>query len=106
MLQPPAFVHHVYFWLDQPASAADKQALIRGLQKLSAAPTIRFAHIGEPAATRRDVIDSTYSVSWLLFFDSPEDQESYQVDPMHLAFIAECKHLWKRVVVYDSLQAG
>jgi hypothetical protein len=99
------FIHHVYFWLNNPESENDKKALLKGLEKLSAVNTIRFFHIGEPANTNRDVIDRSYAVSWLLFFDNPEDQESYQTDPIHLAFIDECKHLWKKVQVYDSVSA-
>jgi hypothetical protein len=38
-------------------------------------------------------------------FDSREDQDSYQVDPIHQAFVAENSHLWNKVVVYDSVDA-
>lgn len=98
-----AFVHHVYFWLKNPGSAEDRAALIAGLKKLSAVKTIAQYHIGQPAGTNRDVIDGSYAVSWLLIFDTPADQESYQVDPMHLQFVKECSPLWNRVVVYDSV---
>lgn len=99
------FVHHVYFWLANEGNKEDKKALIAGLQKLSTVKTIKFFHIGEPAGTNRDVIDTSYDVSWLLFFENKADQDSYQVDPDHLKFVAECKHLWKEVVVYDSVSA-
>jgi hypothetical protein len=56
-----------------------------------------------PAATNRDVIDTTYSVSWFLFFGNAADQGSYQTDPIHLKFVEECSMLWKKVVVYDSV---
>lgn len=97
------FVHHVYFWLSNPDSPEDKKALLAGLKKLSTVKTIKFFHIGEPATTNRDVIDVSYSLSWLLFFENKADQDSYQVDPDHLKFVDECKHLWKKVVVYDSV---
>jgi stress responsive alpha/beta barrel protein len=97
------FVHHVYFWLANPGSAADKAALVAGLKKLSKAGTIRQFHIGQPADTSREVIETSYSVSWLLFFDEAADQESYQVDPIHLQFVKECSSLWSKVVVYDSV---
>ena len=99
------FVHHVYFWLANPGSPEDKEALLAGLQKLSAVKTIQFFHIGEPATTSREVIDVSYSLSWLLFFKDKADQDSYQVDPDHLKFVEECKHLWKQVIVYDSVNA-
>ena len=99
------FIHHVFFWLNNPGSDHDKKSLIEGLQKLSKVSTIRSFHIGIPASTRRDVIDSSYSVSWLLFFENAADQDSYQTDPIHLEFVKECKHLWKKVIVYDTVNA-
>lgn len=97
------FIHHVYFWLHQPDSKEDLQALLDGLHLLSAAPSIHQYHIGIPADTRREVIDSSYSVSWMLIFNSKQDQDSYQVDPIHLNFVEQCAHLWRKVVVYDSI---
>jgi len=38
-------------------------------------------------------------------FANKEDQDSYQVDPVHLKFVDECKHLWKKVTVFDSVEA-
>jgi Stress responsive A/B Barrel Domain len=99
------FVHHVYFWLNNPESADDLKKLLEGLNKLSKVKAIKMFHIGKPAGTNRDVIDSSYAVSWLLLFNSRADQDSYQTDPIHLKFIDECKHLWKKVVVYDSIDA-
>jgi len=97
------FIHHVYFWLHNPSSETDRNALTDGLTKLSAAASIQDFHIGKPAATSRDVIDVSYSVSWLLIFKNKEDQDSYQVDPIHLNFVKECSHLWSRVTVYDTI---
>jgi hypothetical protein len=99
------FIHHVYFWLHNPSSEADKKTLLEGLKKLSKVSTIKSFYIGVPADTRRDVIDSSYSVSWLLFFDSAAAQESYQTDPIHLDFVKTCKQLWKKVIVYDTVNA-
>jgi hypothetical protein len=99
------FIHHVYFWLKNADSEEDKVKLVEGLKKLSSASTIKQFYIGVPAATNRDVIDTTYSVSWLLFFDNAADQDSYQTDPIHLKFVEACSMLWKKVVVYDSVDA-
>jgi len=100
------FIHHVYFWLAEPDNSSHKKLLIEGLKKLSRVTTIQRFHIGEPAKTSRGVIDSSYSVSWILIFKNAPDQDSYQVDPIHLRFVEECKHLWSRVVVYDSVDAS
>jgi hypothetical protein len=106
MLSQDLFVHHVYFWLENPESVADRDALLEGLKNiLSKVPTIQQFHIGVPAPTNRDVIDRSYGCSWLALFADAEDQASYQTDPNHLHFIDTCKHLWKKVVVFDSVEA-
>ena len=97
------FIHHVYFWLKRPDSREDHAKLTEGLVKLSAVKTIQEFHIGKPADTHRDVIDTTYSVSWLVIFANAEDQEKYQVDSIHLKFVEECSPLWNKVLVYDSI---
>jgi len=97
------FIHHVFFWLKEPYDQSGQQQLAEGLKKLSAVATIRSFHIGKPAATNRNVIDTSYSISWLLSFDTAADQDSYQSDPIHLNFVKECSHLWEKVVVYDTI---
>jgi hypothetical protein len=97
------FIHHVYFWLKNPESKEDKAKLVEGLKKLSKVTTIKWFHIGQPANTKREVIDSSYAVSWCLMFDNDADQASYQVDPIHLKFVEECSSLWTKVTVYDSV---
>lgn len=97
------FVHHVYFWLKNPESAQDKAKLIEGLNTLKSIKAIRLARIGEPASTNRDVVENSYQVSWLLFFDNLADQEVYQKHPTHLKFVENYSHLWEKVVVYDSV---
>ena len=99
------FIHHVYFWLKNPESKEDLQKLIEGLKKLTKINYIRMFHIGVPADTNRDVIDTSYSISWLNIFDNKEDEEKYQVDPIHLKFVEECSPLWSKVLVYDSVDA-
>ncbi|HEV7350640.1 Dabb family protein [Telluribacter sp.] len=97
------FVHHVYFWLKKPGSAADKAKLLEGLEKLAKVPTIRMVHIGTPATTTRDVIERGYAISWLCFFDNLDEQEVYQKHPIHLKFVEDYSHLWEKVIVYDSV---
>ena len=97
------FVHHVFFYLKNPNSEADKAKLLEGLEKLSKVPTIRMVHIGSPASTTRSVIVRDYSVSWLCFFDNLEEEEIYQKHPIHLKFVEDYSHLWEKVNVYDSV---
>jgi hypothetical protein len=99
------FIHHVYFWLKNADSKEDKTKLIEGLTKLSKVKTIKTFHIGQPADTNRDVIERTYAISWFTMFDNAADQQSYQVDPIHLKFVEDYSHLWSKVIVYDSVDA-
>jgi hypothetical protein len=95
-------IHHVFFWLKNPDSKEDAAKLIAGLQSLRKIKAIRKLHIGVPASTeKRDVVDNSYQVSELMFFNSLADQKTYQDDPIHQKFIADCSHLWSKVVVYD-----
>jgi hypothetical protein len=101
---PDMIRHQVFFWLKNPQSTDDRDALIEGLRTLSDIPVIRELHIGLPADTEaRDVVDGSFSVSELMVFDSVADQKAYQDHPLHQAFVAACEHLWERVIVYDSL---
>jgi len=99
-----SMIHHVFFWLKNPGSKADRDQLIAGLKTLGAIEVIQQLHIGVPASTeKRDVVDNSYDVSELMIFKSVEDQKRYQDHPLHLAFVRDCAHLWRKVVVYDSI---
>jgi hypothetical protein len=96
-------VHHVYFWLKNRESKEDLNKLIAGLTSLKEIKQLKLAKIGVPAATeKRDVVDNSYSVSWLNIFDDVQGQDEYQAHPIHLKFVEEHKHLWEKVIVYDS----
>jgi hypothetical protein len=99
-------VHHVFFWLKNPNSTEDRDKLVKGVKSLSKIETIRMLHVGVPASTeKRDVVDNSYHVSELMFFDNVEDQKIYQDHPIHQKFIQEHSALWDKVVVYDTVQA-
>ena len=97
------FVHQVYFWLKEPSSKAARDKLIEGLNSLRRIKTLKSSHIGVPAATTRDVVDGSYSISWLTIFKNRAGHDSYQTDPVHLKFVEEYAKLWSKVLVYDSI---
>ena len=99
------FIHHVLFYLNQPDNITDRDALVEGLKTMTALNGVKLAHIGKVADTDREVINRTYSISWLLIFDDQAAQDAYQNDPIHHVFIKNCAHLWKTVVIYDSVDA-
>ena len=97
-------VHHVFFWLKNPDSIADRDKLVEGVQTLQKIETIRKLHVGVLASTeKRDVVDTSWHVSELMFFDDTEGQKTYQDHPIHLAFIKNYGHLWSKVIVYDAM---
>ncbi len=102
--EKPVLVHHVFFWLKNPDSAADRAKLIAGLRTLQKIETVRSLHIGVPADTaKRPVVDSSYSASELIFFDDVAGQNIYQDHPIHKKFVEDHSSLWEKVIVYDSL---
>lgn len=100
-------IHHVFFWLKNPDSKEDLEKLLAGLRSLKKIKTVRQLHIGVPASTeKRDVVENSYQVSELMFFDDLAGQAAYQDDPIHKKFIADCSNLWSKVVVYDVQDVG
>ena len=99
-----AFIHTVYFWFKEGVTDAQKEDFKKnGLAVLSKAPTIHKVFYGPPAGTPREVVDNSYDFAWICHFKNSEDQNAYQVEPIHLKFIEDYKDLWERVQVYDNL---
>ena len=105
-MQTPKLVHHVFFWLKRPGSTTDRDLLLEGLATLTRIESVRGSHFGVPASTeKRDVVDNSFSVSEILFFDDTAGQKIYQDHPIHRQFVADCGHLWEKVIVYDTIGA-
>jgi Stress responsive A/B Barrel Domain len=97
--------HHVFFWLKNPDSVADRDKLVEGLKTLSKIETIRELHVGVIASTeKREVVETTWHVSELMFFDDLAGQATYQTHQVHLDFIKNYGHLWAKVIVYDAME--
>lgn len=100
----PPIVHHVFFWLKNPSSVEDRNALVAGLKTLAGIPLIKELYVGVLADTeKRDVVDASWQVSELMFFNDLSGQANYQQHPLHLEFVKNCSHLWAKVVVYDAM---
>ncbi|HEY0274437.1 MAG TPA: Dabb family protein [Chitinophaga sp.] len=97
-------IHHAIFWLKNPQSTADRDKLVEGVKTLAKIPTVQTLHVGVLAPTeKRDVVDNTWAVSEIMFFNDLPGQATYQTHPIHLDFIKNYGHLWEKVVVYDAL---
>ena len=97
------FVHHVFFWLKEPKNDEVRKEFENGLHALVKVPQIQSYHIGTPVESPREVVDDSFTFSYMAFFKSKEDQNIYQTHPIHLKFIEDCQHLWEKVVVYDAM---
>ncbi|WP_159518203.1 Dabb family protein [Sunxiuqinia indica] len=98
-----SYIHHVYFWLKQPESKEACRRFEEGLQLLVTIPEIKLYHIGKAVESSRDVVDDSFTYSYMAVFNNKADQDNYQVHPTHLKFIENYGDLWENVIVYDAL---
>ena len=97
------YAHVVYFWFHNPDNTEEKAFFEASLKKfLNQSEYAKTNFIGTPPKATRDVVDDSFTYNLILTFDSAAAQEAYQNEAAHLVFIEECKHLWKKVVVYDA----
>ena len=97
------FMHHVFFWLKQPDDEKIRSDFRDALVKLASIETVRFKHIGTPAATNREIIDTTYTFSLLVVFDDEKGHDIYQEHPIHDEFREKYADWWTRVQIYDTV---
>lgn len=97
------FMHVVFFWLKNENQASRKKFLSELRKFIDNVDLIRTKHVGSPAGTDREVIDSTWTYSLILTFDSKKEHDLYQEHELHLKFIENASSLWSRVQVYDSV---
>lgn len=99
----PTFAHTVYFWFKEDTTEKDKIYFENSLKKfLSNSKYAKTNFIGTPPEATREVVDGSFTYSLIVTFESAEAQAGYQAEDAHLLFIEECKHLWDKVIVYDS----
>ena len=96
------FSHVVIFWT-KPEIPGAADALIAGAETyLRPIPGVVSFHIGRMVKSHRDVVDQSYQVALNLQFENKQQQDDYQVHPMHLDFVEKAfKPNCARVVVYD-----
>jgi hypothetical protein len=96
------FSHVVIFWID-PQKPRGADELIAGAEKyLKPIPGIVHFHVGRMVASHRPVVDQTYQVALNVQFRSKQEQDDYQVHPLHLEFVEKAfKPNCVKVVVYD-----
>ena len=98
------FTHVVYFWLQNPDDAGERNLFETALKKLfSNSLYTKTNFIGTPPKAIRDVVDDSFTYAMIVTFESAAAQQAYQKEKAHLAFIEEAAHLLKHYVVYDAV---
>jgi Stress responsive A/B Barrel Domain len=96
-------IHSVYFWLKPELTDAQRADFRRGVESLSAIPSVEKVYVGTPAGVLdRPIVDKTFAVALTVVCKDVAAHNAYQVDPIHLKFVETCKHLWSRVQIYDA----
>jgi hypothetical protein len=96
--------HNVYFWLKPELTPAQRAEFRRGVETLAGIKSVAKVDVGVPAATGdRPVIERSYDVALIVQCADLAAHDAYQVDPIHLAFVANFKTYWVRVQIYDSV---
>ncbi len=99
----PTYVHVVYFWFKEGTTKEDYLLFEKSLRTfLNTSQYAKTNFIGTPPQATRAVVDDSFTYNLVLSFDSAQAQQAYQDEPVHKKFIKECKHLWKKVIVYDA----
>ncbi len=103
IIESGGFLHTVFFWLENPESKEDRNAFENHLNMfIDNSKYVKSKFIGTVAPSEREVVDSSYTYALIVSFANKEEQDKYQTEPVHLKFVEDAQHLWKKVVVYDS----
>jgi hypothetical protein len=99
----PLLAHNVYFTLNDDSPKAQQQLVAACRQYLKNHPGVVFFAAGTltPDLTR-PVNDRGFHVGLHVVFQDRASHDAYQIAEDHLKFIAENKHNWKQVRVFDS----
>ncbi len=96
-------IHSVYFWLKPALSKDDRTFFFEEVSALSEIESVTHTYTGRPASTpKREVVDDSYDCGITVILKDISAHDQYQADPLHLAFIQKCSHLWEKVLIYDS----
>lgn len=96
------FSHVVIFWT-KPASPNAAAELLAGAEKyLRPIAGVRTFHVGKMVPSHRPVVEQSYQVALNLIFDTKQQQDDYQVHPLHIEFVEKVfKVHCERAVIYD-----
>lgn len=97
------FVHSVYFWLKDDVSLESRDTFMTVLQGLEQIKSVQALELGVPANTPRKVVDNSYDVALLVYFDDVIGHDSYQSDPIHKEAIDVFEDWIEDIKIYDAV---
>lgn len=96
-------MHNVYFYFHEEVTEEERMHFESELKRLSEIPYIKSSVIGRPAQTdSRPVTDHEFDYSVTMWFETVEDHDLYQIDPVHTEMVENTALLLERVRVMDS----
>ena len=96
-------IHTVIFWLKKDLPDEDLTYFKDELGSLEKISNVEQMFIGRPSATaQRPVMEDSYDFCLTVALKDLAAHNVYQEDPLHLAFIENCSHMWERVKIYDA----
>ena len=96
-------IHTVLFWLKKDLTDEDLTLFEQKLRALEKISSVEQMFLGRPSSTtKRPVIDDTYDFCLTVALKDLAAHDVYQEDPLHLAFIENCSHMWEKVKIYDA----
>ncbi|AQQ72288.1 Stress responsive A/B Barrel Domain protein [Limihaloglobus sulfuriphilus] len=95
-------VHTVLFWLKDDVTDDDREFFAAELEKLKGIECAHAVYVGTPAATERPVIDSSYDFCLTVILPDTAAHDTYQYDPLHVAFVEKCKAMFGKILIYDA----
>ena len=97
-------IHLVHFWLKEEYNTPElREKFEQSLAELCKCPLASKSSWGRPAKVKeRPVLEISWDYNLVTYFDSVQVHDEYQVCPVHVKFIEDCKHLWEKVLVIDS----
>ena len=95
--------HTVIFWLKEGLTQEDRDLFFDEVKALTTIDSVETGFLGTPASTpQRHVVDDSYDCALSVALKDLDAHDHYQADPIHLAFIEKCRHLWEKVIIYDA----
>lgn len=97
-------IHSVYFWLKPELTDAQRAEFRNGVESLRGVKAVDQLYVGAPAAEipERAVLDKSFSVTLTAVMKDIAAHNSYQKDPLHLAFLDQFRTYWTKVQIYDA----